>query len=93
MPDIQVTDHTDRHRFEITSDGASAGFADYELSEGRIEFTHTVVRDEFEGQGIGGKLISHALDSARSRDLRVTPTCSFVKGYIEKHPAYADLVD
>lgn len=92
MSDIEVTDNTEHHRFEITSDGSHAGFADYELSDGAIEFTHTVVRDGFEGQGIGGKLVSHALDSARSRDLRVTPTCSFVKSYIEKHPEYADLV-
>ncbi|WP_341924257.1 GNAT family N-acetyltransferase [Nocardioides psychrotolerans] len=92
MSDIEVTDNTERHRFEITSDGAEAGFADYELAEGVIELTHTVVRDGFEGQGIGGKLVSHALDSARSRDLRVVPTCSFVKGYVEKHPEYADLV-
>ncbi|WP_309650195.1 GNAT family N-acetyltransferase [Nocardioides sp.] len=92
MSDTQVTDNTERHRFEITSEGAEAGFAEYELSAGVVEFTHTVVHDGFEGQGIGGTLVRHALDSARSRDLRVVATCSFVKGYVDKHPEYADLV-
>ncbi|GEP36432.1 N-acetyltransferase [Nocardioides psychrotolerans] len=92
MSDIEVTDNTERLRFEITSDGAEAGFADYELTEGTIKLTHTVVGDDFEGQGIGGKLVRHALDDARSHGLRVIPTCSFVKGYVEKHPEYADLV-
>lgn len=92
MSDIQVTDNAEQHRFEIVSDGAEAGFADYELTEGAIDFTHTVVHDDFAGQGVAGTLVSHALDSARDRNLRVIPTCSFVKSYIDKHPAYADLV-
>ena len=87
-----MSDNTERHRFEITADGAHAGFAEYVLTEGRIELTHTVVGDDFEGQGIGGTLVKAALDSARDRGLAVTPTCPFVRSYIERHPAYADLV-
>ena len=92
MSDISVTDNTERHRFEITSDGKRAGFAEYVLSDGGIELTHTVVADAFEGQGIGGKLVKSALDQARERGLTVTPTCPFVKSYIERHPDYADLL-
>jgi predicted GNAT family acetyltransferase len=92
MAATQVTDNPARHRFEITVDGTLAGFVEYELSDGRIDLTHTVVRDEFEGKGIGGTLVKHALDTARERGLRVTPTCPFVADYIERHPAYADLV-
>jgi len=92
MSDIHVTDNAEKHRYEITSDGADAGSLDYELTDGGIDFTHTVVGDEFAGQGIAGTLVSHALDDARGRGLTVTPTCSYVKSYIEKHPEYADLV-
>lgn len=90
--DIQVTDVPERHRFEITSDGELAGFAEYRLSDGVVELPHTVVDDAFEGQGIGSTLVRHALDSARERGLRVVPSCPFVKGWIDKHPDYADLV-
>ncbi|MCD4533848.1 N-acetyltransferase [Nocardioides sp. cx-169] len=92
MAATQVTDNAEHHRFEITYDGALAGFAEYELTDGGIDLTHTVVRDEFEGKGIGGNLVKHALDEARDRGLRVTPTCAFVKSYIERHPEYGDLV-
>jgi predicted GNAT family acetyltransferase len=92
MAATQVTDDPAHHRFEITADGELAGFVEYELSDGGIDLTHTVVRDEFEGKGVGGTLVKHALDAARDRGLRVTPTCSFVADYIERHPAYADLV-
>jgi predicted GNAT family acetyltransferase len=92
MAATQVTDNPVRHRFEITVDGRLAGFVEYQLSDGRIDLIHTVVRDEFEGKGIGGTLVKHALDTARERGLRVTPTCPFVADYIDRHPAYADLV-
>lgn len=92
MANTEVTDNTELHRFEITADGEQAGYAEYVLTDGRIEFTHTVVDDAFEGQGIGGTLVKAALDQARERGLNVTPTCQFVKSYIERHPDYADLV-
>jgi predicted GNAT family acetyltransferase len=38
-------------------------------------------------------LVSFALDDARNRDLKVVPMCSFVRGYIERHPEYQDLLD
>ena len=33
-----------------------------------------------------------ALDDARSRGEQVVPTCSFIRGWIDKHADYADLV-
>ncbi len=33
-----------------------------------------------------------ALDDARARELRVTPSSSFFGAYIDRHPEYADLV-
>jgi uncharacterized protein len=30
---------------------------------------------------------------ARSRGLKVVPRCSFVAGYLRRHPEYQDLVD
>jgi predicted GNAT family acetyltransferase len=33
-----------------------------------------------------------ALDDVRAKGGSVVPKCSFVRGWIEKHPDYADLV-
>jgi predicted GNAT family acetyltransferase len=92
MAHTEVIDNTELHRFEIVVDGVRAGYAEYVLGEGNLELTHTVVDDAFEGQGVGGTLVRHALDQARERGLTVTPTCPFVRSYIERHPDYADLV-
>ena len=49
--------------------------------------------DMIEGHGGGSTLVEAALDRVRDEGLRVVPRCPFVASYIERHPAYADLVD
>jgi predicted GNAT family acetyltransferase len=91
--DTTVTRNDDSRRFEVrTADGSLAGYAEYAPGDGVREFTHTVVGDEFEGQGIGSQLARAALDQTRAEGLGVVPTCAFIRGWIEKHPDYQDLV-
>ena len=93
MTDTQVTNNVERSRFEIhVEDGRLAGFAEYVERNGSRDFVHTVVRDEFEGQGIGGRLARAALDQTREDGIGVVATCPFIKGWIDKHPDYQDLV-
>ena len=93
MSDTQVTKNDDRNRFEIhTDDGRLAGFTEYVPGDGVRDFVHTVVKDEFEGQGIGGKLARAALDQTRAEGLKVIATCPFIQGWIGKHPDYQDLL-
>ena len=42
---IVVTDNPQLHRFDVTVDGAAAGFADYHDHGSRRTFTHTEVDD------------------------------------------------
>jgi predicted GNAT family acetyltransferase len=88
----EVSQNEAEHRYEMEVEGQTA-FAQYNLNGSIITFTHTIVPEELEGQGIGSRLVSFALDDARQRDLKVVPMCSFVRGYIERHPEYQDLLD
>lgn len=89
-----VEDSSERARYEVTVDGALAGFAAYRDRPGDIRvFTHTEIDGAYEGRGLGGLLVSTALDDVRSRGLTIRPLCPFVRGYLERHPEYADLVD
>lgn len=90
--DISLRDNTDAGRFEILVGDEVAGFADYSVSGDVVTMPHTVVDDAYEGQGLGSKLAVFALDSVRERGAKVEPVCPFIKGYIERHEAYADLV-
>jgi len=89
---VEVIDNAEAHRYEMRLDGAVAGFATYRMHSGRVEFMHTEVRDEYEGHGLGSRLAADALDDVRRRGLTVTPTCPFIKDFIESHEEYRDLL-
>ncbi len=80
-----------QHRFEFEKDGALA-VLEYTLDDGEIVFTHTGVPEALGGQGIGSRLARAGLEHARAQALTVVPMCSFVAGYIQKHPEYKDLL-
>lgn len=90
--DISVSDDGAKSRYVATLDGEPAGIAAYERSGDTIVFTHTVVDEEVEGQGIGSTLVRYALDDARAQHLTVVPQCEFVAAFIGDHPEYQDLV-
>jgi predicted GNAT family acetyltransferase len=91
-PEVAVADAPDASRYEVRVGRELAGFSAYRLSPGRITFTHTEVDPAFAGGGVGSRLARYALDDARARGLAVRPLCPFIAGYIQRHPAYADLV-
>jgi predicted GNAT family acetyltransferase len=92
MPDIKVSDNWDRARYEITVDGAPAGFLTYLRRGDTVTLVHTEIDDAFEGHGLGGKLARGALDDLRARGLHVVPKCPFVAKFIREHAEYGDLV-
>ena len=70
------------------------GLAAYERRGDTVVFTHTEV-DPDAGAGRPGQ---HAGPRPRwttsaARGGSVVPRCSFVRGWIERHPEYADLVE
>jgi predicted GNAT family acetyltransferase len=80
-------------RYEIVVDGVVAGFTEVREGDGALDLPHTVVEDAYEGQGLAGRLVREALDDIRAQGRLVHPFCPYVKGWIQKHPEYADLVD
>jgi predicted GNAT family acetyltransferase len=88
----QVTDNVDAHRFEAHVDRRLAGFAEYQLTDELVVFTHTEVEPAFEGQGIGSAIARFALDQLRAGGTRkALPVCPFINGWIERHPDYLDV--
>lgn len=88
----QVVDNARAGRFEILVDGETAGSAVYRRAGKKLSFTHTEIDPRFEGRGLGSILARGALDAARAAGMSVLPFCPFIRGYIERHPGYLDLV-
>jgi uncharacterized protein len=85
-----VRDNTERQRFELEADGHVA-FSNYSRAGNVLTILHTEVPKALEGRGIGSSLTRGVLETARSQGLKVNALCPFAKGYIERHPEYADL--
>ena len=87
---VEITRNEGEERFETNVDGVLA-FLTYSERDGKLYLLHTDVPPEAEGQGIGSRLVKHALEHARSAGMKVAPFCSFARAYMERHPEYADL--
>lgn len=87
-----VHDNAADSRFEITVDGVLAGYVDYRQDGDEYALPHTRVYPQFEGRGIGGQLITGALEQIESRGGTVLPYCPFVPKVIRDHPEFLDLV-
>ncbi|QNM83002.1 N-acetyltransferase [Sphingomonas sabuli] len=87
-----VRDNTDKHRFEIDLGDGDFAIAEYRLHGDDILFTHTLVPETHEGQGLGTALIKAALASARKRGLKVHPHCKFFAAYMKEHADVQDLL-
>ena len=89
---VTVDDNPIESRYEASIDGALVGVSQYELTPDTIVFLHTVVAQEYEGQGVGSAIARYALDDARARGLTVRPLCPYIRGWLQRHPEYADLI-
>jgi predicted GNAT family acetyltransferase len=78
-------------RFEMDVAGGTA-LAFYRLADGVMMFTHTEVPAALRGRGIGSRMMHGVLQSVRAQGLKVIPRCPFVADFIDRHPAYADLL-
>ena len=81
-----VRDNPDEARYEILRDGEVVGELQYRATPGLIVLVHTEVAPTEQGQGVGSRLVSGALDDIRARGLRVAPVCPFVAAYLRRHP-------
>jgi predicted GNAT family acetyltransferase len=74
--------------------GELAGSAYYDSADDLIVFTHTEVDEAFEGHGVGSALARGALDDVRADGRRkVIARCPFIRGWIQRHPDYQDLLE
>ncbi|WP_338749737.1 GNAT family N-acetyltransferase [Janibacter alittae] len=86
-----VTRESNPDRFEITSDGTVAGFAQFLDRDGHRIFFHTEIGEEFGGQGLAGIVVAEAIAATREEGLTVIPICPYVKKWLTKHTEHEDI--
>jgi predicted GNAT family acetyltransferase len=89
-PSVMVRKATERSRFEAVIDGDVAGFADISEDADSVVFPHVEVRSKWRGQGIASTLVRQAFDDVIASGKTITPLCPFARGFVERHPEYAE---
>lgn len=89
--EIDVVHDGNTKRFQVNADGRTA-FLQYRQEGNLMVIEETQVPPELEGRGIGSALAKAALGYARANKHQVRVECSFVQGYLHRHPEYQDLV-
>ncbi|HNA99439.1 MAG TPA: GNAT family N-acetyltransferase [Marmoricola sp.] len=92
MSELIINEQPAESRYVAERDGVQVGHIEYETEGSVLTLTHTIVPEEYAGQGIASALVRGVLDDLRERGLRAVPQCPFIASWIEKHPDYQDLV-
>jgi predicted GNAT family acetyltransferase len=87
-----VRNDPEASRYEIRDGDELLGISAYHRRGDTVVFTHTEVDQDSGRSGLGSTLVQAALDDVRRQGGKVVPQCPFVRGWIERHPDYADLV-
>jgi predicted GNAT family acetyltransferase len=90
--DPTVREAPEAERYEIRDGEKVLGFAAYQRRGETVVFTHTEIDPDAGQSGLGSMLVRGALDDVRARGGSVVPRCSFVRGWMDRHQEYADLL-
>jgi predicted GNAT family acetyltransferase len=88
--ELDIQHNRGAQRFEVEVEGVQC-VLDYQLADGGMAITHTVVPSAAGGRGVAGELVRTALDYARMKGWKVAPLCSYADAWMARHPDYADL--
>lgn len=80
-----VVDDVDNHRLVVHEDGEEAELV-YRRTGRRLSIVHTGVPEAIGGRGIGGRLVTAAVEMARRDGLSLVPYCPYAARWLTEHP-------
>lgn len=91
--EIQQINDTRKGYFEAIEDGKEAGKMTYTWAgDSKFIIDHTEVSPDFNGKGVGKKLVMAAVEYARSNNLKIIPLCPFAKSVFDKVEEIRDVL-
>lgn len=83
--EIKQINDTRRGYFEAIEEGNEAGKMTYTWAgDSKFIIDHTEVSADFNGKGVGKKLVMAAVEYARTNNLKIIPLCPFAKSVFDK---------
>lgn len=83
----------EEHEAQAYDGDKKAGYCQYEEKiDSTWAITHTVVDENYQGQGLAEKLLDEVCEHARRENVKIIPICSYaVKKFDEQPEKYGDL--
>ena len=79
--------------FEAKEHDKKAGLMTYSWAgENLFIIDHTEVSPDFNGKGVGKKMVLAAVDFARKENKKIIPLCPFAKSVFDKTPEFRDVL-
>ncbi|MCO6477237.1 MAG: N-acetyltransferase [Phaeodactylibacter sp.] len=95
LGELKVRHDRREERFYISFEEYQNAVLEYEERKDNqhtiLDFRHTFVPKPLRNQGIATRIVTTGMEYARDRGLKVKATCPFVKSFLGKHEAYAQL--
>ena len=91
--EIQQINHTKKGYFEAVEDGKQAGQMTYTWAgNDKFIIDHTEVSPDFNGKGVGKKLVMASVEYARANNVKIIPLCPFAKSVFDKVEEIRDVL-
>lgn len=69
----------------MNGDERAAELTYSKMGDFKIILDHTEVSDSFKGEGLGKKLVYHAAEHAREKEIKLLPLCPFARVVISRN--------
>lgn len=91
--EIKQVNNEDKGFFKAIEEEKQAGKMTYSWAgTERFIIDHTEVDSEFNGQGVGKKMVLAAVDFARTNNKKILPLCPFAKSVFDKVEEIRDVL-
>lgn len=89
--DIHVRLNESSRRFQIMA-GEETAYIDYAWQKDILVLLYVYVPMSFRGLGYSTLLIEYAMQYAREKNVKIKVYCSYINGYLRRHPEHHDLL-
>ena len=89
---LNIVNNEEKNRFEIRLSQDYA-FVDYRRRNELFELLYIFVPPAFRGTGVAESLIKHVLDECVQEKRRINIYCSWIAGFVRRHPEYHVLLN
>lgn len=92
VPDAEIVDNPDVHRYELRHDGSVVGIVQYRIDGDIMTIPHVEVAGHLRGTGVSGPFLDAVLARIEARGMKVIPTCGYAASHIAARPELRHLV-